>query len=484
MKNLIPYDMWCGTEASYHAYLASIERFDTFMKDKSEDDFMKPAVPYTKVGNVGVIQIKGALVPGEVPNIVADWFGVMGYDNLKYAGMQALADKDVKRVHLQIESGGGAVSGLKETADFFAELGLAKPLSSHTNDIMASAAYWLGSTASRVSAGEMARVGSIGVLATHTEVSEKRKQEGYTDTVFRAGKYKALGHPLEKLSQDGSDTIQAEIDYMYGKFLTAVSENRGRSVDTVDTVMGQGRVFLGEQALAVGLVDAVETAQEAFAHTNGTPKRAKVAASVTNLDPLASATADNSASQPTEDEHMKLTEAQKQALAAGASIESVLAASAEAPSDEGAAAEAGAGAGTEDATETVDVAQLQQALADAQTELASAQAELASVKTVSASTASALEAASDEVAVQKTAADALATIVSGITNHMNIALGRSKVAYASTDAAQAYATVLAEFKAKFPVGGVAADSSKRETVVQLLVPPREWEAAKNLFKSK
>lgn len=481
MNNLIPYSTWCGTEASYQTYMDALAKYDAFMKDKKEGDFMAPAVPYVKVGNTGVIKISGSLVPGEVPKIIHEYFGVLGYENIKHAAVAALADKEVKSIFMQIGSGGGAVQGLKGTADFMKEVGTRKPITAHTDSMMASAAYWLGSTAQHVSAGDMAKVGSLGVIAVHSEMTNLRKEMGITDTIFRAGKYKAMGHPLEKLSQDGTDVIQAEIDYMYGKFLAAVSENRGRSMDTVDTIMGQGRVFMGEQALAVGLVDAVESAQEALARASSASKGAKVSVAVAGKSAQASLSADNSASQPTEDETM-LTDAQKQALAAGASLESVLAASAEESSQEEVSAEAMAKAleGTANVEPPADPA-----LAESQTALANAQAELASVKSTASATESALAIASAEIETQKTAADALATIVSGITNQMNIAMGRSKQVYAATDAAASYAATMTEFKAKFPVGGVALNSKKAEPESQAANPvsPREWEAARNLFKT-
>jgi signal peptide peptidase SppA len=481
MNNLIPYSTWCGTEESLQQYMRALDSYSTFMKDRKEDDddklpdYMKPYNPLSKVGKVGVVKIAGSLIPGEVSKLINDWFGVTGYDNIKQAVVEALADKSIQSIYLQVESGGGAVMGLKNAADFLKQAGEVKPIYAHTDGMMASAAYWLGSTAQHVSSSDMSKVGSIGTIAVQTEITDMRKEMGVTDTVIRSGRYKALGHPLEKLSDEGREIIQAELDYMTTKFVEAVAENRGRSADVVDTIMGQGRVFMGEQALAVGLVDAIETAAEALARASASSKRAKVGATVTQSGAKAETSADNGVSQPTEDQNM-LTEAQKQALAAGASLETVLAASAEdAPA-----------ADSQESASPAPSAETPAEQPDYKAQLESAQAEIATLKSTGAATQSALDAASAEIEVQKTAADALATIVSGITNQMNVAMGRSKVDYAATDAAAAYATVMAEFKSKFPVGGVAADTRKSEpeaAKASLPVSPREWEAAKNLFKN-
>ena len=147
---------------------------------------MAPALPYTKVGKVGVVNISGSLIPGEVPKLVADWFGVMGYDNIKQAVVAALSDKDVKSIQLRVGSGGGAVQGLKATADFLAEAGKMKPVYTYSDSMMASAAYWLGSTSSHVSVGDLANVGSIGTIAVQTEYTKMREAVGITDTVMRS----------------------------------------------------------------------------------------------------------------------------------------------------------------------------------------------------------------------------------------------------------------------------------------------------------
>ena len=474
MKNLVPYQMWCGSEESYHAYMHSLESFNEFMKDKKEDDIFAAALPYTKVGKVGVVSISGSLIPGEVPKFAADWFGVMGYDNIKQAVVAALSDKEVKSIQLRVGSGGGAVQGLKATADFLAEAGKIKPVYTYSDSMMASAAYWLGSTAEHVSVGDMANVGSIGTIAVQTEYTKMREAEGITDTVIRSGKYKALGHPFEKLTQEAHDQIQERLDYMTSKFVAAVAENRGRSPEVVDSVMGQGRVFMGEQALAVGLVDTVETEQEALARAGSGTKRAKVTPAVASNPAENASSEHNSPSQSTEDQTM-LTEAQKQALAAGASLESVLAMSVEDKAEDQPKAE--------DKPETKpEDAKPEDASAKA---LADAQAELAALKSTSAATQAALDAASAEIEVQKASADALATIVAGITNQMNVAMGRAKVDYTSADAAAAYASTLAEFKQKFPVGGAAVNTQKPEQAPKAALPvsPREWEAARNLFKT-
>lgn len=473
MKNLVPYQMWCGSEESYHTYMHALESFNEFMKDKKEDDIFAAALPYTKVGKVGVVSISGSLIPGEVPKIAADWFGVMGYDNIKQAIVAALSDKDVKSIQLRVGSGGGAVQGLKATADFLAEAGKIKPVYTYSDSMMASAAYWLGSTAEHVSVGDMANVGSIGTIAVQTEVTEMRKSAGITDTVIRSGKYKALGHPFEKLTQEAHDQIQERLDYMTSKFVAAVAENRGRSPEVVDSVMGQGRVFMGEQALAVGLVDTVETEQEALARAGSGTKRAKVTPAVASNPAENASSEHNSPSQSTEDQTM-LTEAQKQALAAGASLESVLAMTAEETPEQPAA----------NTAPEADVPEAEPEDANAKA-LETLQAELAALKSTSAATEAALAAASAEVEAQKSIADGLCKIVAGITNSMNVAMSRAKVDYTSADVGAAYASTLAEFKQKFPVGGAAANTQKPEEAPKAALPvsPREWEAARNLFKS-
>jgi len=171
----------------------------------------------------------------------------------------ALADPAVHSVILDIDSPGGTVDGTTTLAALVAES--TKPIAALANGTMASAAYWIGSAASAgvYITDATTAVGSIGVVASHTDISKAQAMQGVKTTEIAAGKYKRVASSYEPLSKEGRQTLQDQVDYTYGLFVHAVAKHRGVSADTVLQNMADGRIFIGQQAIDAGLVDGVST---------------------------------------------------------------------------------------------------------------------------------------------------------------------------------------------------------------------------------
>jgi len=100
-------------------------------------------------------------------------------------------------------------------------------------------------------------VGSIGVVATHVDVSRAESARGVKTTEITAGKYKRIASSYEPLSAEGRASIQEQVDAIYEGFVEAVADGRGVSVRTVLSKMADGRVFIGKRAVDAGLADGV-----------------------------------------------------------------------------------------------------------------------------------------------------------------------------------------------------------------------------------
>jgi signal peptide peptidase SppA len=207
-------------------------------------------------GDIGVINIRGPLTNRESPlNAV---FGITSYGEIRRAVMQAAENPGVKGILLDIDSGGGAVNGVADTGDLIKAVDRQiKPVWAFTDGTMASAAYWLGSSARQVFASRTSVTGSIGVITTHMEYSKMLKEEGIGVTVVRAGEYKALANSVEPLSSVAQRQLQDQLNAAYEVFIGHVADARGTSVKLADEKMGQGREFFGEQAVTAGLVDGI-----------------------------------------------------------------------------------------------------------------------------------------------------------------------------------------------------------------------------------
>ncbi len=226
--------------------------------------------PYTLTDGVAVIDVNGSLVNGS-----AGWlriFGAIGYDDVKMAIQAALEDGNAKSILLRFKSGGGAATGAPDMGDFIMAADKVKPVVAYADETMASAAYWMGLSARYVATNVLASVGSVGTAMIHTDVSKALADQGITKTVFRSGRYKMLGQPFEPLTEDTkaffNDQVQASADM----FLEFAAGRRNVTPKEFDKTMGQGRVFLGAQALDAGLVDAVMKPQEVLAYAKSLDK--------------------------------------------------------------------------------------------------------------------------------------------------------------------------------------------------------------------
>ena len=214
--------------------------------------------PYQVHNGVAIVELNGVLA--KRANL---FMQVSGGTSMQIAGNElraAAADPEVQSIVLHIDSPGGTVDGTMELAGIVREVNAAKPIVALADGLMASAAYWVGSAASAVYiSSDTTHVGSIGVVATHTDYSKREDMIGIKTTEITAGKYKRIASDTQPLSDEGRDYIQAQVDTLYSIFVEAVASNRGASVESVLSNMADGRMFIGQEAVKAGLVDGVST---------------------------------------------------------------------------------------------------------------------------------------------------------------------------------------------------------------------------------
>ncbi len=188
--------------------------------------------------------------------------GVTSVDVLSRMVSDAAADDRVSALVLDIDSPGGTVTGVPETANAIARAAARKPVIAYTGGLMASAAYWIGVTADAIFAEPSAEVGSIGVYSAFLDESRAFEMEGLKTELFKTGKYKGMGIPGLPLTDDQRALIQAEVDTVFGWFKGAVRANRGQVSDD----LMQGQTLFGEDAKAANLIDRIGTLDEAIAY--------------------------------------------------------------------------------------------------------------------------------------------------------------------------------------------------------------------------
>lgn len=175
----------------------------------------------------------------------------------------ALADSNVQGILLEIDSGGGEVSGLFDLADRVQAARAVKPIYAVADEAAFSAAYALAASAERVFLPRTGGVGSVGVVALHVDESQADRQAGLTFSYVFAGDRKVDGNSHEPLSERARASLQAEVDRLYGLFVAHVAAARGLEPDAVRAQ--QAGLYFGEQAVEAGLADQVGTRDEALA---------------------------------------------------------------------------------------------------------------------------------------------------------------------------------------------------------------------------
>ena len=219
-------------------------------------------LPLSISGGVATIPINGVLlktVPGWVRYFEIE---ATGYDEIRQMVALAVSDPRVERIELRIDSPGGQVAGGTEAADAIRAAAQAKPVTAVVEDLAASAAYWLATSARSITAGRNAEVGSIGVYMVYRDWSKMFEDAGVRTIVIRSGEHKGMGVPGAPISENQIAAEQEVVDQIAEHFIQQVSTGR-RMTDEQVRPLATGRVWLAPAALALGLIDGLTGATAA-----------------------------------------------------------------------------------------------------------------------------------------------------------------------------------------------------------------------------
>jgi signal peptide peptidase SppA len=215
-------------------------------------------------GGIAVLPLYGVIT--QRGNMIEDVSGPGSVSTQKFASAlrQALADESVSQILIDIDSPGGSVYGVAELADEIVAARAQKPIIAIANSLAASAAYWIGCSASEFYVTPGGEVGSIGVWQAHFDYSQALAAEGVTPTLISAGTYKVEGNPYAPLEPEAQAFMQSRVDDYFLAFSKAVAKGRGVPIAQVRNGMGQGRVLGADAALEQNMVDGIVTLDEAI----------------------------------------------------------------------------------------------------------------------------------------------------------------------------------------------------------------------------
>ncbi len=191
--------------------------------------------------------------------------GEIGGDSLQDLIRQARENDDIKAVVLRVDSPGGSAFASEIIRSELARLKRAgKPLVVSMGSVAASGGYWIATAADEIWASESTITGSIGIYGLYPAFNQSFDKLGInTDgigTTQLAGAF-SVGRELPELA---GNVIQLNLEDGYNRFIRLVAEARGMTLEEVDSI-ARGRVWAGQDALDLGLVDSLGNLDQAIA---------------------------------------------------------------------------------------------------------------------------------------------------------------------------------------------------------------------------
>lgn len=201
-----------------------------------------------KWGNIAIVEVKGPIFDS-APTI----------EKLeKYR-----KNNSVQAIILRIDSPGGAVAPSQEIYAEVKKVVAQKKVIVSMGAVAASGGYYIAAPATRIIANPGTITGSIGVLMEHVEIDDLLKWAKVSAEILKAGELKDIGSAFRKMKPEEREVLQSILQNMHLQFLKAVSEGRKIPLEEMKKI-GNGKVFTGEQALEIKLVDQLGNLEDAI----------------------------------------------------------------------------------------------------------------------------------------------------------------------------------------------------------------------------
>ncbi len=249
-------------EVSDQTAVALPARASLFGNDLAQRHQRNGTQPFAVVDGIAVIEIAGTLVHRGA--WIGQSSGLTSYEGIAAQLQAALADPGVRGIALDINSFGGEVAGAFDLADRIRAARAQKPVHAFVAEHALSAGYVLASQADRIILPRTGAVGSIGVVALHTDMSGALDQKGIAVTLIHAGAHKVDANPYQPLPEAIHEQMQRELEVVRFLFAETVAAGRGDRLTQAAALATEAAVFRGTEAIAAGLADDLADPVTAF----------------------------------------------------------------------------------------------------------------------------------------------------------------------------------------------------------------------------
>ena len=176
--------------------------------------------------------------------------------------LKEVEEKKFPALLLRIDSPGGTVADSQEIYSALTKLQEKVKIVASFGNISASGGVYIGVGANHIVSNPGTITGSIGVILRGNNIEKLLDRVGVSFKVVKSGPYKDILAFDRPLTQEETTILQSLIDVSYGQFVRTVAAGRNLSEEAVRE-FADGRVFTGEQALELGLVDRLGTEEDA-----------------------------------------------------------------------------------------------------------------------------------------------------------------------------------------------------------------------------
>ena len=199
---------------------------------------------------IAIVYAEGDIVDGEGGD------GTIGGASLARELRRVRNDAKVKAVVLRVNSPGGSAIASEQIQRELMLIRKAKPIVVSMGTVAASGGYWISTAAARVFAQPNTITGSIGVFALVPNIKELANRNGVTFDTVKTGRYADLFSLARPRTDAELAVLQRGTDAVYEAFIARVATARSLTPDSV-RMIAEGRVWSGEDAMRIGLVDSI-----------------------------------------------------------------------------------------------------------------------------------------------------------------------------------------------------------------------------------
>lgn len=172
-------------------------------------------------------------------------------------------NSSIKAIVIRIDSPGGAVGPAQEIFREIRKTVKAKKVIASMGSVAASGGYYVAAGADGIVANPGTITGSIGVIMGFANFQELLRKIGMVPVVIKSGQYKDIGSPVREMTKDERGILQNLSNRIHRQFIVDIANGRGMDLSKVEKI-ADGRIFTGEEAKNLGLIDRLGNLEDAI----------------------------------------------------------------------------------------------------------------------------------------------------------------------------------------------------------------------------